>query len=170
MHLIVLPKTAWPPTLLQERIAAAEAQLLASTKSTNQRLVPLLTTAAAAQAHFADGLAFDSAARDADPRFAFGFIDDDYVSDLRRVASGAAGTEEILGTVGRILQISEQRGSPTHSAGTSEWRSLARRLPAISSRCLRVSFIGAVVGWYLYINRSSPSAGELGSSNHNRAV
>src|SRR5258708_3766930 len=42
---------------LQERLSAAEAQLLqTSARSTSQRSLPLLTTAAAAQAHFADGL------------------------------------------------------------------------------------------------------------------
>jgi integrase len=125
---------------LQSHLSAAEAQLLqASGKTTRSRSLPLLTAAEAAQAHFASGLAFDSAARDADPRFALGFVDDVNVSDLRRVASGAAGTEEILGTVGRILQISEQRGSPTHSAGTAEWRSLARRLALAELASLNVT-------------------------------
>jgi integrase len=137
LALRALPRTV---ALLQERLSAAEAQLLqTSARSTNQRSLPLLTTAQAAQAHFADGLAFDSAARDADHRFAHGFIDEIYVSDLRRVASGAAGTEEILGTVGRILQVSEQRGSPTHSAGTAEWRNLARRLAQAELATLNVT-------------------------------
>ena len=113
--------------------------VVASGRSTIPRSLPLLTTTAAAQAHFAAGLAFDSEARDADPRFANGFIYYVYVSDLRRVASGAAGTEEILGTVGRILQISEQRGSPTHSAGTTEWRNLARRLAQAELATLNVT-------------------------------
>ena len=126
--------------LLQEHLSAAEAQLTqASARSTNPRSLPLLTTAAAAQAHFAAGLAFDSEARDADNRFAQGFIDEVYVSDLRRVASGAAGTEEIFGTVGRILRLSEQRGSPTHSAGTAEWRNLARRLAQAELASLNVT-------------------------------
>ena len=114
---------------LQGRLSAAEAQLLqASGKVARPRSLPVLTATEAAQAHFADALVFDSEARDADPRFALGFIDDVYVADLRRVTSGAAATDEIIGTVGRILQKSEQRGSPMHSAGSMEWRNLARRL------------------------------------------
>lgn len=125
---------------LQGRLCAAEAQLVqASSKTTHSRALPLLSAAEAAQAHFADGLAFDSAARDADPRYALGFIDDIYVADLRRVASGAAATDEISGTVGRILQKSEQRGAPIHSAGSAEWRNLARRLAQAELASLNVT-------------------------------
>jgi hypothetical protein len=99
----------------------------------------LLTTAEAAQAHFAAGLAFDSAARDGDTRFAQGFIDDIYVGNLQRVVSSAAGTDEIFGTVGRIVHRSQQRGSPTHSAGSAEWRNLARRLAQAELATLNVT-------------------------------
>ncbi len=125
---------------LQSRLSIAEAQLQqTSGNAPHSRRLPVLTAAEAAQAHFADGLAFDSEARDADPRFTLGFIDDVYVADLRRVASGAAGTDEIVGTVGRILQKSEQRGSPTHPAGSVDWRNLARRLAQAELASLNVT-------------------------------
>ncbi len=115
---------------LQDRLSAAEAQLqTTSGKADHPRSLPLLTAAQAAQAHYAAGLAFDTAARDGDHRFAaIGFIDDVYVSNLRRVASGSAETAEILKTLRLVLDAAEARGSPVHSPGSSEWRNLARLL------------------------------------------
>ncbi len=63
-----------------------------------------------------------------DPLYAGGPIDDGFVADLRRGASGEAGDAQLMDTVGHRITEFKRRGNTEVQFGSDAWRSLARKL------------------------------------------
>ena len=87
-----------------------------------------LTPRQLADAHYRSQMQFDDELRNADHRFAHGFVDDAYVAALRDVISGATDDQGLLATLGRIAHQYRSMGNFTAEIGTPEWREGVRAL------------------------------------------
>ena len=87
-----------------------------------------LTPRQLAVAHYSAQMQFDDELRNADHRFAHGFVDDAYVAALRGVISGATDDQGLLETLGRIAHQYRSTGNLTAEIGTPGWREAVRAL------------------------------------------
>jgi integrase len=93
-----------------------------------------------ARVHYAQAVAFDAEARNADHRFAsIGFVDEEHVAALRAIVAGRSDTAEIEATIGGALDYFHKRGNHTHASGSPEWRALARSLAQAELAALAVT-------------------------------
>jgi integrase len=91
---------------------------------------------AIARQHYADQLRLDSDFRD-NPGYATVGVNDAYVASLKRAIAGSANNDELLDTVGDIVDAFRARGHITVEKHSAEWREVARALAAIELEVLR---------------------------------
>jgi hypothetical protein len=112
---------------MQDTLEAARREARA-VQTTTPRKGRTLSARQMALAHYADQMRFDDELRNSDDRYAHGFIDEDYVAQLRRAVSGAAPNDELQKTVGYILHKFQANRNTTATPGSPEWREVGRAL------------------------------------------
>jgi integrase len=113
----------------QAAIDAARAEAKAGRlQAASPRRGRSLTPRQLADAHYRAQMQFDNELRNADHRFARGFVDDAYVAALRGVISGATDDQGLLETLGRVAHHYRSMGNFTAEIGTPEWRESVRAL------------------------------------------
>lgn len=87
-----------------------------------------LTPQQLAKAHYAAQTAFDDELRNADHRYGHGFIDEDYVRNLRAAVNGSASNDDLHQTLRVTLARYASNGNLKAEVGSPEWREAARAL------------------------------------------
>lgn len=125
---------------MQAELEAARTHMKASkTARQPMRRGKPLSAQQIAQQHYRDQIAFDEEMRHADSRYAQGFVDEFYVDDLKRAASGAASNDELRAVLGRIVDRFHQHGHTTAQPGDTEFRKVAMALAVAELESLKVS-------------------------------
>jgi integrase len=120
----------------QDELAAARRKLGASSPALGMARRPSISIEEMARQHYAEQLALDEECRNADHRYASGFVDEQYVDALRRAVSGGATDDELRESVGWIARKFRERGATNVNPSSSDWRSIARTLAAIELEAL----------------------------------
>lgn len=125
----------------QDRIAAAGRRLRNETGEQSQSARPRrLEASEMARIHYLESVAFDTELRNTDPRYAaFGYIDDDRVSELRAVAAGLAEDSACNRALYFTLKKFRDRGNSGYEEGTPEWRAWTRQLAQAELASLNVT-------------------------------
>jgi integrase len=123
---------------LQDQIDRARADTAPPPRSPPLRPRPL-DPEEMARTHYAQSIAFDTEARNSDPRFAAGFVDAAAVSQLRTIIAGSATDGEIVDALGPIIEYFRGRRNHSFPPGSPEWRGLARVLARAELESLRVT-------------------------------
>jgi integrase len=109
-------------------IEGARAEAKAQRVQAQPRQGRSLTARQLAVTHYGDQVQFDDELRNADSHYSHGFVHEQYIALLRRVASGSADNEEMQGAVGWIIGKFQATGNLKAQFGTTEWRKAARAL------------------------------------------
>lgn len=123
---------------LQDRLDRARASLAQGTRPRAARPRPL-DPEEMARIHYARAVESDSFFRNADRRYAAGFVDEDHVRRLRLIISGSATDEEIKQSIGLVIEYFRRRGNHSHTEGSPGWRGLARIIGQAELEGLRVT-------------------------------
>lgn len=111
---------------IQKKLDVAERARAGSSRQIPLKF-PLSDDRIAVESYF-HRLEQDEELRCKDPLYAGGPIDDGFVADLRRGASGEAGDAQLMDTVGHRIAEFKRRGNTEVQFGSDAWRSLARKL------------------------------------------
>jgi integrase len=122
-----------PATLarLQAVIEAARAEAnVGRVQAVTPRRGQLLSPRQLAVTHYSSQMRFDDELRNSDHRYSLGFVNGEYVEQLKRVVSGAADNQGFQEAVGWIARQYESNGNLRAPFGTAEWREAIRALAA----------------------------------------
>ena len=123
---------------MQRKLDAARMQTGSTRKGRTEPVKgKLMTPKEMAIEHYADQVRFDEEARNADHRYSIGYVDQDYVSALKRAVAGSAPNDELTATVGRIIRHSQAQGNTRAQTGSAEWRELTRAIAVAELEALQ---------------------------------